>query len=366
MKTGLNIAFFGSSLVSAYWNGAATYYRGLIRALHERGHRITFYEPDAYERQQHRDMPDPDWARVVVYPADREASALKVLESARGADLVIKASGIGVFDELLERAVLDLQKPGTLVAFLDVDAPATLDRIQKDSTDRFRLLIPRYDLVLTYGGGKPVVKAYAAAGARQCVPIYNALDPHTHHPVGREARFEADLAFLGNRLPDRETRVEEFFLRVAAAMPEKTFLLGGNGWQDKPCPKNIRYVGHLYTRDHNAFNCTPQAVLNVNRESMARYGFSPPTRVFEATGAGACLITDQWEGIEMFLEPEREILVAQDGWEVTEHLSSLSPGRAQTIGQAARKRILAGHTYAHRAAQLEAVLAGEPQETRLA
>jgi spore maturation protein CgeB len=366
MTNSLDIAFFGSSLVSAYWNGAATYYRGLIRALHERGHRITFYEPDAYERQQHRDMADPDWARVVVYPADREENALVMLEKARGADLVIKASGIGVFDELLERAVLDLQKPGTLVAFLDVDAPATLDRVQKNPTDYFRLLIPHYDLVLTYGGGKPVVNAYAAAGARQCVPIYNALDPHTHHPVGRDTRFEADLAFLGNRLPDREARVEEFFLRVAAAMPDKTFLLGGNGWQDKPRSKNIRYVGHLYTRDHNAFNCTAQAVLNVNRESMARYGFSPPTRVFEAAGAGACLVTDQWEGIEMFLEPEREVLVAQDGWEVVEHLSTLTSGRAETIGQAALKRILAGHTYAHRAAQLEAVLAGQHQEAGFA
>src|SRR4051794_33486952 len=157
MMNGLNIAFFGSSLVSAYWNGAATYYRGLIRALHERGHRITFYEPDAYQRQQHRDMADPEWARVVVYPADRDASALAMLEKARGADLVIKASGIGVFDALLESAVLDLQKPGTLVAFLDVDAPATLDRIQTNPTDYFRPLIPRYDLVLTYGGGKPVV-----------------------------------------------------------------------------------------------------------------------------------------------------------------------------------------------------------------
>src|SRR5437660_1518423 len=109
MKPGLRISFFGSSLVSAYWNGAATYYRGLIRALHERGHRITFYEPDAFERQQHRDMPDPDWARVVVYPANAE-NALRMLKESRDADLVIKASGIGVFDELLEEAVFDLQK----------------------------------------------------------------------------------------------------------------------------------------------------------------------------------------------------------------------------------------------------------------
>ena len=92
----MNIAFFGSSLVSAYWNGAATYYRGIVRALHERGHRVTFYEPDAYGRQQHRDMADPDWAQVVVYPGEGEDGVLAALEQARGADLIVKASGVGV------------------------------------------------------------------------------------------------------------------------------------------------------------------------------------------------------------------------------------------------------------------------------
>src|SRR5215217_5925259 len=128
MKHSLNISFFGSSLVSAYWNGAATYYRGMVRALHERGHQVAFYEPDAYDRQKHRDMADPPWARVVVYSAESEDQVLATVEQARGADLVVKASGVGVHDELLERAVLDLQAPGTLVAFWDVDAPATLDR----------------------------------------------------------------------------------------------------------------------------------------------------------------------------------------------------------------------------------------------
>lgn len=355
MKHGLNIAFFGSSLVSAYWNGAATYYRGMIRALSDRGHRVTFYEPDAYERQQHRDIPDPDWATVVVYPTS-EAAVAQMIEQASGADLVIKASGVGMFDPWLEQAVLTLQNPTTLVAFWDVDAPATLDRVQQDAEDPFRALIPQYDVILTYGGGPPVVQAYAALGARQCVPIYNALDPQTHHPVPPNPTFAADLAFLGNRLPDREARVETFFLDVAAQLRDRTFLLGGSGWADKPLPPNLRYVGHVYTRDHNAFNCTPQVVLNISRDSMARYGFSPATRVFEAAGAGACLITDAWVGLEQFLEPNREVLVARDGAEVAEWVRSLTPARAQQIGQAARQRVLAEHTYAHRALQLETLL----------
>jgi spore maturation protein CgeB len=356
MPAGLNIAFFGSSLVSAYWNGAATYYRGIVRALNHRGHRVTFYEPNAYGRQEHRDIPDPEWARVVVYSGDTEDAALEAVKQARQADLVVKASGIGIFDTLLEAAVLELQRPETLVVFWDVDAPATLDRIQQDPTDPFRRLIPRYDLILTYGGGQPVVRAYETFGARQCVPIYNALDPSTHYAAPPDPRFAGDLAFLGNRLPDREARVEEFFLVAAAALPERTFVLGGSGWGDKRLPANVRYVGHVYTRDHNAFNCTPAAVLNVNRESMARYGFSPPTRVFEAAGAGACLITDHWEGIELFLEPDREVIVAESGIEVAARLGALTESQAKQIGPAAQRRIQAEHTYDHRAAQVEALL----------
>jgi spore maturation protein CgeB len=359
----MNIAFFASSLVSAYWNGAATYYRGIVRGLHACGHRVTFFEPDAFGRQQHRDLPDPDWAEVVVYAGEGEDGVRRALERARGADVIVKASGVGVFDELLEAAVLDARRPGATAIFWDVDAPATLDRVQANPADPFRALIPRYDLVLTYGGGQPVVEAYEALGAASCVPIYNALDPATHHRVPPDARFACDLAFLGNRLPDREARGEAVVLHPAAARPGRRFLLGGSGWDRKPLPPNVRYAGHVYTADHNAFNGTPLAVLNVSRESMARYGFSPATRVFEAAGAGACLITDAWEGLELFLEPDREVLVARNGGEVAAHLDALDGPRARAIGEAARRRIRAQHTYAHRAAELTRLLDGREAPT---
>lgn len=355
MGSALTISFFGSSLVSAYWNGAATYYRGIIRALAERGHRVTFYEPNAYDRQQHRDIPDPPWADVIVYANNADA-AMQALESAGDSDIVVKCSGVGVFDDLLEREVLSLRSDTTGVIFWDVDAPATLDRAAADAEDPFLDCIPEYDLILTYGGGDPVIDAYESLGAGQVEPIYNALDPTTHYPVQCDDRFGGDLGFLGNRLPDREARVEEFFLRPAEALPDRQFLLGGSGWDDKPMPHNVSFLGHVYTRDHNAFNCSPTAVLNVNRESMARYGFSPPTRVFEAAGAGACLITDHWDGIDQFLEPGREVLVVHSGDELTELLDALSPERAQQIGTAALERVRGEHTYAHRVERLEGLL----------
>jgi spore maturation protein CgeB len=330
----------------------------VIRALAGRGYRVTFYEPDAWERQAHRDIPDPDWARVVVYAADSEDGVRRALDEARAADIVVKTSGVGVFDALLEAAVPDVRRTDALAIFWDVDAPATLDRMARNPADPFRRLVPRYDVVLTYGGGDPVVHAYASYGARACMPIYNALDPSTHHPVAPDPRFEADLGFLANRLPDREARVEEFFLGAAARLPRCRFLLGGSGWAGKPLPANVYYGGHVYTRDHNAFNCTPLALLNVSRESMARYGFSPATRVFEAAGAGACLISDVWEGLELFLEPGREVLCARDGDEVAGQLAALTPRVAEAIGAAARARMLAEHTYAHRVEAFERLVEG--------
>ncbi len=329
----------------------------MLSNLARRGHRIVFFEPDAFDRQSHRDIALPDWAEVVVYPAD-PAGVARALEAGHDADVVVKASGVGVFDELLEAAVLEIRRPGQIVVFWDVDAPATLDRMRQNPADPFRALVPRYDLILTYGGGQPVIDAYQGFGAPDCVPIYNALDPSTHFRVAPEERFVADLTFLGNRLPDREARVDRFLVDAAKARPKSRFLLGGSGWADKSLPLNIVPLGHIYTHEHNALNSSPQAVLNITRDSMAATGYSPPTRLFEAAGAAACLITDAWRGIELFLEPGSEVLVAEGGAAVAAHLDGLDPQRAQAIGQAARRRVLAEHTYAHRAAQVEQVLTG--------
>jgi len=361
----MNIAFFGSSLVSSYWNGAATYYRGLLKEIAALGHRITFYEPDAFERQSHRDIDDPAWAKVVVYPATADGWQRSLAHAARSDDLLIKASGVGVFDAELENAIAH-EPSRTLRFFCDVDAPATLRAIAGDPSHHLRSAIPRYDLVLTYGGGDKVIASYRALGARDCVPIYNALDPETHYPVPPSADHACDLGLLANRMPDREARIDEFFVDPAQRLPSRRFLLGGSGWDSRVLPANIRKLGHVGTGQHNSFFSSGLATLNVNRADMAEVGFSPPTRIFEAAGAGACLITDAWDGIDHFLEPGREILVAASGAEVADHLAALTPARARDIAQQARRRVLAHHTYRRRAAQFETLLEGINTRTEAA
>jgi spore maturation protein CgeB len=351
----MRIAFFGSSILSSYWNGAATYYRGLLRSLAELGHDITFYEPDAYGRQQNRDVHELPWIRSAVYSGTDETAVERCLQEAAVADVIVKASGVGVFDELLENRIAHFGA-GHVRIFWDVDAPATLDRVLSNKGDLFRAAIPEYSAIFTYGGGQRVIDAYVALGAKSCTPIYNAVDIDTHFPVPADPQFESVLAFQGNRLPDRESRVDEFFFKPAALRPEQIFLLGGSGWDDKPKTANVRYIGHVSTKVHNTFNSSARFVLNINRDSMASYGFSPPTRVFEAAAAGACLITDAWEGIEMFLQPGSEILVARDGADVADIVQNVPPETAKAIGNAGRSRILAEHTYRHRAMEVDVLL----------
>jgi spore maturation protein CgeB len=351
----MDIAFYGSSLLSSYWNGAATYYRGLLRAVAARGHAVTFYEPDVYDRGRHRDIDPPDWCEVVVYEGTPEAMR-EAAARAAAADVVVKASGVGFEDDRLLEAVMEAARPDALRLYWDVDAPATLAELRTDPRHPLRRMLPALDAVLTYGGGDPVAEEYMALGARWCGPVYNALDPDEHRPEEPEPEWEADLGFLGNRLPDREARVGSFFLEPARRLPERRFLLGGSGWDAAALPANVQALGHVPTARHNAFNASATAVLNINRDSMAETGFSPPTRVFEAAGAAACLLSDVWTGIELFLTPGEEVLLVRDGDDVVAALAELDRDRAREIGLAARARVLKEHTYEQRAVQVDAIL----------
>jgi spore maturation protein CgeB len=360
----MKIYVIGSSLTSCYWNGAATYYRGIYKNLHRLGHQITFAEPDIYNRQQNRDCFEINYANVRVYQTPQDLE--QVLAEACESDLIIKHSGVGADDELLEAEVLRCGSDATRVAFWDVDAPATLARVEENSRDPFRELIPKYDFVFTYGGGDPVVEQYTALGSQNCIPIYNGLDPDTHYPVAPDPKFQCDLAFVGNRLPDREARVEQFFLAAAERVPEFQFLLGGEGWGGRSLPSNVRWIGHVGTDSHNTINCSARMVLNINRESMARTGFSPPTRVFEAAGAAACLITDAWTGVEQFFEPGREVLVAHGAGDIVSCLREIAPADARQIGLAMRARALRDHAYEARAKLVDKILQATPAQNRRA
>jgi spore maturation protein CgeB len=353
----MRFTFFGSSIVSAYWNGAATYYRGLCAALHARGHVIRFVEQDIYDRQRHRDLPgDPPYCEVRVVAG--WAALERELAAARAeADLIVKGNDTGALDREMEEWLVGPGAPpgGPPTAFLDVDALATLEECAAPSC-YLRPLVPRFACVFTYGGGPPVVEGYRRLGARRVVPVYNAADPAAYHPVPPDPARAADLLLIASRLPDREARVREFFFRAAELAPERSFLLGGPGWgEGVALPPNVRWIGYVPTAEHRAWICSARMSLNVVREAMAREGFSPPTRVFEVAACGGCLVTDAWTGVEHFFAPGRELLVAADAEDVVAHLRTTSVEGGREIGRRARQRVLRDHTYTSRATLFDAV-----------
>ncbi len=352
----MKIFAFGSSIVSSYWNGAATYYRGCYKYLARLGYDITFAEPDAYGRQQHRDSDDFSYVTSLVYqPREKDGGADldRMLSLTREADLVVKHSGIGCDDRELERRVPAERSAHAKTFIWDVDAPATIHRMEADHTDALALATPGYDAILSYGGGPMARDGFLRFGARAYYNMYNGLDPETHFPVTPDPSLTCDVCFLGNRLPDREARVEELLLRAAALAPDQTFLLGGEGWGDKSMPSNVRYIGHVPTADHNRVNCSAGMVLNINRASMADFGFSPPTRVFEVAGAGTCMLCDDWPGLGDCFQPDTEILVVKTAEDVVRALHTHDAAARRQIGAAFHARGLRDHTYAQRAAQAD-------------
>ncbi|MCB2212808.1 glycosyltransferase [bacterium] len=357
MNNGLDIAFFGSSLVSTYWNRATRYFRGVIRALHEHGHRVRFYEPVAFERQKNRDIDDPEYARSIIYPATLN-SVRKVLTQARGVDVVIKVSAVGVFDVFLEEELLEFQQDGTKVLFWDVDPPATLHSIHNSPHDLFKALIPEYDAILTYGGGPAINDAYLELGAQRAETIYHALDPTRYRPVLPDDRFQCQLAYNGDLNKTVRDSVQEFFFGPAKAIDHKRFVLGGHGWEQE-CPPlpNVHYHGPVADTDLNAFFGTPSATLCLCRPELHNGGYFPTPHLFIIAGCGGCIVTQPSPGIEQFLTPGSECITASNGQELANKLATLSRDDSAAIGDAARARMLNEHTWTHRATQLETLIA---------
>jgi spore maturation protein CgeB len=291
----------------------------------------------------------------VVHYEPRETILEEILDSTWTSDILIKASSSDGPDPL-DQLILEARHPGQNLVFWDMHVPSTIRRLQQDLHDPLRALIPRFDAILTYGGGHSIVHAYEEIGAQLCIPIYNALDPEKNFPVMGDPRFVSDLSFLGTRFPDREQEIDEFLLTAARLSSQKTFLLGGSGWSGKALPANVRCIGEVGDTDQNAFNSSALAILNLAGESASGLGYAPSNRIFQAAGAAAAIISDYWPGIEEFFEPGKEILVAGKGEEVAAYIKALTPQAARKIGLAALKRALLQHTYYQRATQFENIV----------
>jgi spore maturation protein CgeB len=342
------ITFIGLSITSSWGNGHATTYRGLLRELEARGHEVTFLERDLPFYAAHRDLPSPAFARTILYGSTDElfqAHRRLVLES----DLVVVGSytvdgcevGAWVCDLVPGRA-----------AFYDIDTPITLQKMDAGDDEYVsRALLPRYDLVLSFTGGPTLRRLEAEYGARRARPLYCSVDPALY--AACEVDLEWDLGYLGTYSADRQPMLDRLLTEVAERLPSGEFIVAGAQYPASVrFPENVQRVDHIPPGRHPAFYCAQRWTLNVTREAMIAAGWSPSVRLFEAAACGTPIVSDAWPGLGDFLTPGREIVVARDAGEVLRALEMPESERLR-VGRAARERVLAEHTAAHRAEALE-------------
>jgi spore maturation protein CgeB len=352
------LAVYGLSLSSSWGNGHAITYRGLLRELAARGWQVTFLERDVEWYRSNRDVPRPDFCDLVLYEDWQSTRA-----AASQAEVILVGSYVPDSQVILDW-LGRLDRP---LVFYDIDTPITLTALnERGETEYLRAdQVPIFASYLSFTGGPALDELERRWGARHAEALYCGVDTQTHRPAPPDSRFVCALGYMGTYAPDRQPLLEELLVEPARHLPRERFLIAGAQYPRMALPPNVDYQVHLYPRDHAAFYCSNRVTLNLTRAAMRRYGWSPSTRLFEAAACGACIVSDAWPGLEELLTPEAEVLLAENRFDILRHLAALTPERRRDIGQAARQRVLAEHTYQRRAAQLEAVLeaalAGQPR-----
>ena len=349
----MKLVIFGLSISSSWGNGHATLLRGLFKALVRRGHRIVFFERDVPYYAAHRDLTQMSGVDLCLY-GDWESTRSQVEDELSDADVGMVTSycpdGVAATE-----AVLSSQARRV---FYDLDTPVTMERLR--GGQELTYIGPRglgdFDLVLSYTGGAAIDELRSQLGAKRIVPLYGSVDPETHRPMAVSEPYRGDVSYFGTYSEDRQKALEQLFIEPARKLPNRRFVIGGAIYpQAFPWTENIFFVRHIPPSEHSAFYCSSKLTVSVTRAPMAQMGYCPSGRLFEAAACGVPVLTDEWEGLEQFFEPGREILTAQTADEAIAAIE-LPEEELERIARAARERTLAEHTAEHRAIELERAL----------
>ena len=347
----MKIVICGLAITSSWGNGHATTYRALARALNERGHKIVFFERDLEWYASNRDMPEPPFCTVHLYDSWHEARALVRRELA-DADVAVVGSyfpdGIAAADDVLDSAV-------PIKAFYDIDTPITFSKLQGGDEEYLRRdQVPGFDVYFSFTGGPLLCEIEREFGARRAVPLYCSFDPSRYRLCEVDPKYRCDLSYMGTYAPDRQENLEELLCQSARRLPDKKFIVAGPQYPTKVSwPANVQHIIHLEPKFHPPFYSSSSFTLNLTRKNMVQVGYSPSVRLFEAAGCGAAIISDYWAGLESFLIPGKEILLARSSGEVITYLTQLPERERREIGRRAQERVIAEHSAEKRAVQFE-------------
>jgi len=347
----LKIVVFGLSVTSSWGNGHATTYRALLNALHQRKHRIVFFEHNEEWYASNRDLPHPEFCDLRIFE-DWRATIPQIRRELADCDVAMLGSyfpdGIAAADELARSRV-------PVKVFYDIDTPITFSKLRAGAAE---YLQPRqveiFDLYLSFTGGPILHQLQTEFSARRALPCYCSFEPQVYFPRGIFRRYRCDLSYMGTYASDRQPKLDSLFTASAENLPGLKFLLAGPQYPSRmKWPTNVRHIRHLSPRWHPHFYSSSRLTLNLTRQHMVEWGFSPSVRLFEAAACGCAIVSDFWPGLDSVLQIGEEVLLAQTTSDVANLLRDVDESELRRIGSRARERVLAQHSAARRAEEFE-------------
>lgn len=352
----MKIVIFGLSITSSWGNGHATTFRALARALHERRHRIVFFEKNVEWYESNRDLPEPEFCDLRLYERWKKILP-EVRHELADADVAVVGSyfpdGISAIDEVLDSAV-------PVKTFYDIDTPITIAALrEKPATEYLRRgQIPGFDVYFSFTGGPMLREIEERFGASRPVPLYCSFDPEKYHAYPVTKRYACEMSYMGTYAPDRQPKLEQFLFESARLLPAEKFIVAGPQYPRKvKWPRNVRHINHLNPRWHPHLYSSSRLTLNVTRRDMVMAGYSPSVRLFEAAACGATIVSDNWPGLHTFFTPGEQILLPTSAADIVRYLRDRSDAELKCIGQSAQARVLTEHTSLRRAEEFEEAVA---------
>jgi spore maturation protein CgeB len=349
MKGQLNIVILGLSVTSSWGNGHATTFRGLIRELDKKGHKVTFLERDVPWYASNRDLPNPPFCKTILY-SNLEELKSQHSELITNADLIVVGSyvpgGVAVGEFVTTTA-------NGVTAFYDIDTPVTLAKLERGDFEYLcPELIPQYQLYLSFTGGPTLQKIEQQYGSPAARAFYCSFDTELYFP--EQANLKWDLGYLGTYSDDRQPPLEKLMLNAAQKLSEQKFVVAGPQYpQNIQWNKNVERIEHLPPSEHRKFYNSQRFAMNITRADMIKAGYSPSVRLFEAAACGTPIISDYWDGIDSIFEIDTEILISKSADDTIAYLTTISEEERKFISERARQKVLNHHTAAHRASELE-------------
>jgi spore maturation protein CgeB len=351
-RRSMEIVILGSTITHSGCNGHASTYGRLVRELSARGHRVLFLERDGEGYAWKGNLPKPRCARVGFYSTleqlkDRYARAIKSADVIIVGSYVKQGIAIGEWVSHIAEGV---------TAFYDMDTPVTIANLAKGNLDYLsKALIPRYQIYLSFAGGPVLNLLENRYGSPMARPLYGCVDPDLYHPEECERNW--DLGYLGTYSEERQPALDELLLEPARNWKQGRFVVAGSqyprsiGW-----PKNVKRDPRLSMAKRRVFYNAQKFTLNITPANMVEAGYAPSVRLFEAAACGTPIISDDWEGLDTFFEPKREILITHSAEMSLYYLLETTEEERLQLAARARARVLANHTAKHRALELESYI----------